>query len=151
MLRSFFKLTAFLATTALIAGCGGSGNDSISRAEYIKQADTICVKDREKRFGEASAYARSHASKLSKLTQPEEGEALLAEVFLPGMRKQIEDLEALEVPDADSAKIRAFFAAMQRGIAKIEAEPDVSKVAEGKTFSEANKLGGEYGFVECEL
>jgi hypothetical protein len=41
-LRSF--AASLLLVSVLVAGCGGGGGGRLSRADYAKQADTICLK-----------------------------------------------------------------------------------------------------------
>jgi hypothetical protein len=143
------KFAVALIAAAFLAGCGGGGGASLSRAEYIKQADRVCFKDRRVRLGEAAAYSKSHEKKLSQLTSLEASGAMVDAVLIPGMRKQIKEFEAIEVPAGDSGKIHAYTAAVHRGLAETEEEPGSYKASLGNTFNEANKLGHEYGFRDC--
>lgn len=89
----------------LMAGCGSSGDEtiaaSVSKAQFIKQADQVCAELLTKREAAALAWKKEHPGRVGE----EELDEAFREVIVPSVRKQAEALESLTPPAADSAEI----------------------------------------------
>lgn len=134
-----------LATLLAVAGCGGE--ERLSRAEFLRQADAICANYERRldaieepralrdvpRFIERGVpLARKELAELEKLRPPAEDEAKV-ERLLAQVRKTISELEHLG--EAAAARDRA---AAQAAAARVEEASD-----------RAAKLAQRYGLDEC--
>lgn len=146
---------AVFAAAVVMAGCGSSGEESLSKAEFIKRADAICTKADETELGELGAYIRAHPGTGQKLGQLKVQAKVLKAIAYPSILKEVEDIEALAVPTGDEKTIEAFIAAIETGIKEAEQDPrkSVDDLPNGKnptySFRKVEKLGNEYGFKQC--
>jgi hypothetical protein len=151
MSKRFIALLAALAAIAMIVvGCGGgdSSSSSLSKAEFIKQADAICEKGNEENNTEFEEFAKEH--NLSEKKEPSKAvqEEAISEIVAPGVKKQIEEIDALGAPEGDEKKIEAMVGAVEEGVEEIEADPAV--LIEGKNpLAKGSKLAKEYGLKTC--
>jgi hypothetical protein len=168
-----------LAATALVlavAGCGGGGSGgdsnngggsdrssesgeaeskqaaSLSKAEFIKQADAICASGRKQVEGEFAAYLKKNKVNPSS-ESPAETEAHETEVIetiaIPALRKQMGELKALGAPGGDEAAVEAFIDATEEGIEKGEEDPPSLFSSPQKVFAKSDSLARSYGFKVC--
>jgi len=138
-------LLAFaLGFGALMAGCGGE-DEPDPKAEYIKKADGLCAigtfqigTEARKRYGSAQPPAK-------------EQKLFAQEVVVPVLRTQVlAKLRALTPPPGDAQNINAIWAALERGIDKLKANPGLFATENaGGAFDEANRLAQAYGFRQC--
>ena len=156
--RLIAVLAAVFAMAIITAGCGSSGDSStggdsstasLTKPEFIKQADAICEEGNESIETEANEFADENGIDTEKPTT-EEQEEVVTEVVAPAIQQQAEDIDALGAPSGDEEKVEAIVEAVEAGADEIEATP--STVVEGKgesPFEEANELANEYGLKVC--
>jgi hypothetical protein len=146
-------LTAAAAIVLIVAGCGGgsdssSDSSSLSKAQFIKQADAICEKGNKENEAEFEEFAKEHG--LSEKKEPSKAvqEEAISEIVAPSVGKQIEEIDALGAPEGDEGKIEAMVAAVEEGVEEIEANP--GSLTEGKNpLAKGSKLAKEYGLKTC--
>jgi hypothetical protein len=147
--RAIVGLVAVFAATALaFGGCGSDDADSLSKKEFTKQANAICVESDERRKAEYRV----------KIAELEEGKGfdeskrvqLYLEVFIIPFQEMIGELEDLGAPEGDEEKLDAIFAEMRQGAEVLEGDPSLL-LAEATMFDKANKLNAEYGLTGCVL
>ena len=142
---------------AIVAGCGGgddsssSGGDetaaALSKAEFIKQADAICLKGNESIASEAEDFAEENDVDTEDPTEAQQ-EEVVSEVVGPGVRQQAEEINELAAPSGDEAEIEAMVKAVESGAEELEEEPKA--LLEGENpLGEASKLARAYGLKEC--
>lgn len=139
-------LTALAALSLIIVGCGG-GDDStasLTKAQYIKQANAICKKGEEER----AALLQSATENVNREFTDAEKEKVVMTVFVPPYRKTIKELKALGLPEGDEEKAEAIVKAMEESAKKIEAEP-LKGLEDISQFEEPNKLASDYGLTNC--
>jgi hypothetical protein len=125
------------------------GSAGISKAEFVKQANSICAGGRKAAQEAIGDYLKGQ---LAGGGPPGESANLFTEairaVFLPAIEKQVDEIRALGAPPGEAQKVNAFLAAMEDGI---EASADSSaKVISFKTnFKSAAKLARELGVAAC--
>jgi hypothetical protein len=147
---AFGSIVAVLAAVSLlIAGCGGGSDDttsSLTRAQFVKQGNTLCKKSEEEKGKALSALI----SKLdpNKPVTMKRKEQLVLTVVLPPYEQTTKDLENLGVPDGDEEEVEAILAARQEATAKTKADPSVA-VNSVQDFEKANKLAAKYGLTSC--
>ncbi|HET9593174.1 MAG TPA: hypothetical protein VFP17_09690 [Solirubrobacterales bacterium] len=150
------KLIAVLAAAAailmIVAGCGGgsdssSDSASLSKAQFIKQADAICEKGDEEANEEVEAFAEENNVNTSKPTKKQQ-EDVITEVVAPNVQGQVEEISELGAPEGDEKQIEAMVDAVEEGVEELEADP--SKLIEGKNpLGKGSKLAKEYGLKAC--
>jgi hypothetical protein len=138
-----------LAVAALLAvGCGGS-DSTLSKADFIAQADAICEKTDKTQAKEFQAYEQKNAKTLSTLSPEEAEEKLIATVGLPSVLKEAEELEALGVPKGEEKEVEAILTGIEAAVKKAEKEPESVEGDAKSPFDEVDKMAGEYGFKAC--
>jgi hypothetical protein len=160
----FITFVAAVAMTSIAAGCGG-GNDqgtgsaastgatssptsskaTLTKAEFIKQADAICEKTDKVQEAGLKAYLQKKPEAQS--TKAGQSKMVLA-VGLPPIQTEAEELAELGAPSGDEAKVAAIVDGIEKAVEKGEAEPG-SLLTGSSPFTEVDKLAGEYGFKAC--
>jgi hypothetical protein len=120
-------LPAALAAAAALAGCAGSGDDRLSREDFVEQATAICDRA-EERIGELDAPAsvdelEAYAREARSIT--EEG---------------LDDLEALEPPADLEAGFDRY---LDQGNAVVGVLEELEGAAASGDEAEAQRLAGE--------
>ena len=137
-------LATSLASGLLVAGCGGSDDDSPTKAEFIQQADAICKKahdEFEKDFQQAFGNERPSNAQLEKFATSN---------LVPGTQGEIDEISALEPPPGDETEVEAIIDAVQGGVDKIKADPGIllPSVPEDP-LAKGHQLAKQYGMKEC--
>ncbi len=138
---------AFAVLLLLIAqGCGG-GEASLTKGEFIKQGNKICVEGEKERF---AAVVR--ATKKSGLKAGEQGSASQNEEIILAVLKPYEamtsELADLKAPKGDEEKVEAIVDAMEESADDVRADPGKATTSSAP-FEKANELAQEYGLIEC--
>jgi hypothetical protein len=148
--KRLFALFACLIPLALVAaGCGSSSDTtestaSISKAEFVKQADSICAtteKQNEKEFNE---FFEEEGVSKNKPPSKEMQEQAIQAVAIPSLSSQLEEIRALGFPDQESESI---LESAEEDLAEVEEKP--SALFSQNTFKETNKKARAYGLVVC--
>ena len=150
------KLIAVLAAAAAIlmigAGCGGgsdssSDSSSLSKAQFIKQADAICEKGNKESNKEVEEFVEDNNVNTNKPTKKQQ-EEVITEVVAPNVQGQVEEISELSAPSGDEKKIEAMVGAVEEGVEELEADP--TTLIEGKNpLGKGSKLAKEYGLKTC--
>ncbi len=130
---------AALVLLALVAtGCGG-GDDSpaISKVEYLKLGNVICVNGNER----IAAVARQPAAGADP-----DALATFVRVFVPGIRDQLRQLRALGYPEGDKAVLVAIFDDAEAVLRRAERDPST---IDGHSFDDVNRRLTAYGLNIC--
>ena len=144
-----------LAAAALalaLAACGGDSEETSTpggddaRAEFIAAADAICAETGEEINAETlELFPQGAAANEKQL------EKLFAEVTIPALARQYEEIAALPVPEGDEEEVDAILTAADEAIAEAEEDPASLLVLQGAEtpFSEVNRLSTDYGLEVC--
>jgi hypothetical protein len=159
------KIIALPTAIALgfaIFGCGGSDETPtaasassarpLTKAAFIKRADAICAAADKQIDFRAPIYREAHEEELGKLS-PIAAEEKMIRVFLfPSIKKQVKDLEALDPPKGDEAKIQEIIVGIKEGMKKAEKKPYIlSQEVRGKyPYTKVSELARAYGFKDCD-
>jgi len=148
---SLAALAALVALAAIVAGCGGSDDsttteETLTKVEFIKQGDAICKKANEQSETEAEEFADENDFELEKASD-EQLEEAVAEVLVPSLNRQAEELDALGAPEGDEEQVEAIIVSLEDATGEIEDEP--SLVFEGQVLKEPSELAEDYGFKVC--
>jgi hypothetical protein len=156
-------LAGVVAIAVIAAGCGSSGSSSsgggtssgeasgssLTRDEFIKEADTACEEGNQSISTEAEEFAKKNSINIKKPTTSQQ-EEIISEVVGPALREQAKAIHALGAPSGEEAKVKAIVAAVESAAKKTEKNP--SFLIEGKSggpLVEAKQLAQEYGLEVC--
>jgi hypothetical protein len=153
--RLLVLLAGALALGLLVAGCGSSDDSSeentssLTKAEFIKQADAICEKADDEIEGEVEAFAEENGIPTDKEPSDEVKEELVVEVIVPSIEEQAEGIAALGAPSGEEDQIDQIVEGIET--AASETAEDPSSVISGSegAFKGVNEEAKEYGFKVC--
>lgn len=150
-------LAALLSLAVLAAtGCGGggdgdsgdSGDTTVSKAVFIREADTACKKAGEQGSKELKAFLTKH--KLEKGKEPNKVQLteLGKEVLLPLLEQQQDDFKAIGTPRGDQAEIETLIEALGEAIENLKKEPTLAASSK-ELLKRVDRLARGYGFKVC--
>jgi len=128
----------------LVAGCGGSSEEALTKSEFVEQGNAICkqaTKEREKAIAEFAQTGNPNGSR-------ENLQEEAVEKALPSYEGAAEKIAELRAPKGDEAKVEAIVEGMEETVAKIHANPQ-SAFAGDRAFRNANKAAENYGLDDC--
>jgi hypothetical protein len=157
--RSKSLLIFVLALGVIASGCGGGADkdessnasatiadSSITKAEFVKQANAICKKGKTKLLSAVLSYQKKHLNEPSVNVVPNAAR----EVIKPELEAQVDEIRSLGAPRGDADEIEKLFTSLLSGVDEIIAKKP-------PTFSEAERMlqpGGDsarrYGINQCE-
>ncbi len=148
MSKGLIALAAGVLLVALVAGCGSSSDSSsLTKAEFIKQADQICAKGEKSIESGAEKFAEENNVDTEKPTKGQQ-EEVIKTVVAPEIRKQAEEINDLGAPKGEEPEVEAIVTAVEEGADELESKP--AQLIEGKNPLEAgSKLAKEYGLKVC--
>lgn len=140
---------SFLIAASLgLAACGSDDSssddlsDSITKADFVAQANEICAESNKTiDAGEKEAFSGGQPTQA-------DVDSFINDTLLPEVESQINDIEALPVPEGEEDQITAILDAANKGLEEGKADP-ASLQGNGDPFAEANKLANAYGMTEC--
>jgi len=150
--RLILLLAAVMALAALAAGCGSSDDDSteatvtLTKTEFIDQADQICKQAGEDSEAEAEEFAEENDFELEKANQ-EQLEEAIDEVLVPALNGQVEEIKELGTPEGDEEQVEEILVALEDASDEVGADP--SRAFEAEPLKKAKRLAQAYGFKVC--
>jgi hypothetical protein len=110
----------------VITGCGGSSDSStegggVTKAEFVKQANTICVKGEAQR-SEAMAKVSATFDPTEDVTQTKKGDELI-EAGMVVFEQTTEELADLEPPQGEEEKFEELIETREKDAAKVAQNP----------------------------
>jgi hypothetical protein len=157
-------LLAFLLVLTLAAatGCGGDDDASTSDAttsgvtgftgeaptdpiSYHLIADKYC-RQAEHELDRAAAEAFGGAT-----PTPEELTDFVNDTYLPVMRRQMEQIRTIPIPEGEEDALNAIYDAFDEGLAQAEADPESLLEGPPPGIERASELAADYGFDDCGL
>jgi len=144
------KLAALaVLLAALVApGCGGGDGDrSITKAEFIEKGDAICRRTDRTQIEEFKRYGKAHQKSLSGVPIEKVNRLLIMKIGLPSVVREVEELEALGIPQGDRAA-KTLMAEMREAVKKAEQAP-LKVESSSNPFLAVEKPAARYGFKKC--
>lgn len=135
-----------VAFALVVAGCGGSGGDSLTKAEFAKKADEICHRGESERSEAIQAAAQKFSGK--KITAADQEQVVLA--ALPSYEKEAQKIQELGAPEGEEKKVEALVEAMEEAAANVKADPGTATTG-SIPFKKANELAEEIGAKGCAV
>jgi hypothetical protein len=140
---------AFLSLLS-VAGCGDdasskeSQNASLSKPQFVRQADALCQRAKSRFQAEYTRVLRENEATESEQRLATE----LVDVVIPIYSDLIDEIESLGAPAGDEQEISAFLDALQVRLDYADASP-TQFVGSLHPFAEATKQAKAYGLNEC--
>jgi hypothetical protein len=148
-MRLIALVAGALAICLVAAGCGGgdSSTASITKAEFITQADAACKKGEKQIETDFAAYIKEHKD----VKNPSEDDytELVETILVPNATQEVDDIRALGVPSGDDEQVESMLTAFEGAIQTAEDDPQAVIKDTEKVFSESSKLAKEYGLKVC--
>ena len=151
MNKALLAIGMAIALGAAVVGCGGGDDDStgatLTKAEFIAQADTICKDGEDALEQEADEFAEENDVDIENPTEAQQ-EEVISDVVAPAVRQQAEAIDGLGAPEGDEETVEAIVAAVESGADELESDPKL--LLEGENpLGEGSELAREYGLKEC--
>jgi hypothetical protein len=125
----------------LVAACGSSSSDPLTKAEFVKQGNEICAQATSQRREDAKNFEGSGTGAAGM-------EELVAATLKP-IEEMGGELSSLEAPPAQSKAVKVYVAKLNAGIAKVEADP--AEAVNGAVFEGANAAAQSAGLPACTI
>lgn len=157
--RGLFVVAATVAALValLAAGCGSSSSDpevtvqtgSLSKAEFVKKAGTICETARTEFIAKYVAFFKAHESELG---DKEKEQVLLSEIveslLAPSVEGQIKQISKLGSPKPYAPEVASFLNAAQERLAEMQDDPS-QLTATSTPFKGVEKAAAKVGIKGC--
>jgi len=123
---------------------------SLSKAEFVKQANAICTRRRGQFYGEFGAFVRKEQQNPAKPSEGAPEERLYPEIAAPNFETQIEEISELGTPaGGGEQQVAAILDAFQQVADYASDDPrDFARNIEGR-LGELPKLARAYGLDSC--
>lgn len=132
---------------ALMAGCGGDDDSSLSKQEYDQKLELVCNKglqEREELVSRLGKEFEEGKQKSNSKTQTENIRKLIA--IYQGTTEEIDDLG---LPEQSEMKAEELVEERERAAEKVEADPLGSLGVTATTFEKANKVAEDLEAGSC--
>lgn len=138
-------IVALLALgVVLLSGCGGgSDEESLTKAEYVRKGNAICGKWQQAR----GDMFRSINQELKPPVTQKKKEDVILQLLAP-YETATEGLAELPLPDGAEKEAEAVVTAMEDGLAQAKANPG-TLVSSNVPFAKSNELAEDFGLTEC--
>jgi hypothetical protein len=146
----FGGLLAALACLGLLAACGGGEEttEALTKSEFIAQGDEICAAGEKEVEDGAEAFAEENDVDTESPTRAEQ-EEVVADVFVPSLRKQADELGELPAPEGEEEQVEAIISALEDATEELEDDPGLLFASGKSPLDKPTELASEYGFEEC--
>jgi hypothetical protein len=145
-------LAGVAAIALIVAGCGSSSDDttsSLTKAEFISQADAICKKGNSEIESELEAFAKKNGIKENEEPSTAQGVELSDTILVPNIKNQSGELRSLGAPSGDEAEVSAMLDSLDEGVEEAEEDPEALFSGKSDPFGPANKMAKELGLEVC--
>jgi hypothetical protein len=137
------------AVAVLAAGCGGgsdaSGASSLSKAEFIKQANAGCKKERAGLMERIADFERRRAGK-----KPREYADAVHFVFLPTIEAEVWEIGKLDAPPSEEKPVYELLSDDRTAIDAVAVIPRVPSIkAAERHFTAVGKMFRASGLPAC--
>jgi len=136
-----------VALGVLATGCGSSdGNETLTKAEFTKQAAVIC-KEAEVKRGKIIASVIQQADPNGNVQAQQE---TVIHKALPSYEEAAEQIDGLGAPEGEEKKVEAMVEAMEEAADKASADPHTA-VTSNIFFRKADQLAMSYKLAGCVI
>jgi FtsZ-interacting cell division protein ZipA len=141
-----------VAIAAIVAGCGSSDDSasSLTKAQFIAQADAICKAGNAEIESEAEAFEKKNNIDENEEPSTAQKAEVSETILVPNVTNQAEEIRDLAAPSGDEDEISAMLDSLDEGVEEVEANPQAPfESKQPNPFGPANKIAEEYGLKVC--
>lgn len=144
--KTTIAIACLLSSCLLAAGCGGGDDEaSISKAEFVKQANALCAASQKKMQREVAASIKEAFGKKSSGAPAPSTEEVVSKRF----QEQIDGIEDLNAPSNYEQQAEEVVAAMQRVADEAEESPAQFRRKAPVLYATSQRTAEKYGLDSC--
>lgn len=146
--RSLTLLVCVASLVVLVAGCGGSSETTapISKAEFVKKANAICVAGQERLNAGFQAITNEQSAVRPLAVEEQEW---VNRIIVPSISREVAEIRNLGAPAHDNGQVEALLAAIEDGLRKVQEDPKAVLATSAEKFAKATKRATAYGLDAC--
>ena len=135
--------TSSTTTTPEATVATGTGGGTLTKEEFITEADQICAAGDETITAAGDSLGQSPSNA--------DLEQFTGDVIVPSIQSQYDAIAALPVPEGEEEQVAELLSALQSGIDELEADPSLITAGDSaeSPFAGANKLAKKFGLTDC--
>lgn len=136
-----------LVLAMIAGGCGGGGDDTpLTKAQFVKQADSICAQA-QKEKEDILAKSAKDAAAASKDVSPAKRQEELILSLLDPFEVMTDDLSELVPPAGDEAQVEKMIASFDSAVTELKEDP--RKAVGSSPFAKPDQMAQAYGLSSC--
>lgn len=164
-IKGIFLMAGVVAMLLFAAGCGDSDSsdtgdgssssgevtvatNSLSKAEFVKQANVACAKSRVQFEKDLAAFLKKLNANPTKASEGSPDTEIIEKIFVPNFQEQIDMVSSLGAPSGDEAQVSAILSSLQKAVDGADEDPQAFVRSEGD-LGNAPKLASAYGLTSC--
>ncbi len=132
-----------------MGGCGSGGNESLTKSEYVAQANAICKQAIQAEAAGVEKAISSDALEGLKPNSKAYGEQLIRVAGLPPLKRMTGELAALSAPEGEEKKFETMNETFDTALKQVEADPGSALPDSPDPFNEAAGTAARYGIDQC--
>src|SRR5215212_8101354 len=129
-------LLSVSVSVVVAGGCGGGGDTataSLTKQQFIKRAEALCLRTKNEQLDIATKYAKEHPAATE--------EDVVVPALIAPLETEAPALRALSKSRGDDEEIQAFISAREEGLQKAKADPTlVAAPLTNNPYESANKM-----------
>jgi hypothetical protein len=144
---SMFITAVLVAAAWIVTGCGGSDEETLTKAEVIKQGDAICKQvDKRQLVGIKKVSKQFQQTTVGRKGQ----EMMVRAVMFPSIKEEAEELGDLRASSSkDQEGLEELVQSIEKDLSRVEDDLTLLEEAAGSPFAASEKLAKSYGFKAC--
>jgi hypothetical protein len=142
------RLIASACIGALALGACGSSYKGLTKADFVKQAEAICVAGDAKLAKVGTSIGSNPSNRQVKAADSDQ--------IVPELRYEVTRLKALKPPKADRDQVSKIFGDLSTGVDQastaikgLKSTADLTALAEPPALKSANAEAKAYGLTKC--
>ncbi len=136
---------AGVLSISLVAACGNGGEETLSKAQFIGEGNTICGQSLQA----IRDSAQSTFTQRGLVPSPDQIEGVVENTLVPELDRQLEQLGELKPPSEDEGRVEEMLSEGRDGLEKVRAQPMLVMSAERDPLKRYQELAGDYGLESC--
>lgn len=147
--RAMAALAGIAVLAMLVASCGGSDEEPLTKAEFIEQGNAICREAAKEIEAKYKDFAQENDLELAEANR-KQGMEIVSDIFMPAREQATEEFAELSLPEGDQ-QAEALVQALEQGVEKAEQQPKTLFEEKKYPFNEANEAAEKYGLKACQF
>jgi len=140
-----------MVAALVAAGCGGSSDEEVTKAEFIKEADAVCRQAEKVKREKMEGFLAQSSAGEEKPLKLSELQEMATKAILPSMRSMVDGLSELPTPSEDDGKGEQIVADFDEITTELEENPLPLATGKPDPFEPIAKEAEKYGFKTCIL